>query len=38
MDLSAVENASIINENIANSLVKYVEDRKGMLSVDHRNK
>lgn len=33
---STVENASITNENIANSLIKYVEDRKGTLSVNQR--
>lgn len=33
---STVESISVINENIANNLIKYVEDKKGTLSVEQR--
>ncbi len=33
---STIENISIKNENIANNLIKYVEERKGTLSIEQR--
>ena len=34
---STVESISVTNESIANNLIKYVEDRKGTLSVENCN-
>lgn len=33
---STIESISVTNENIASNLIKYVEDRKGTLSVEQR--